>query len=250
MVNNFVLTSPYSPINIEDCIWYHNFEFLSKYPDIVPTYDLGKSSHHFLLPEDMEGKTFLDVGTANGFVSFLMERRGAEVVSLDLGLDGQHDQIPYPDAVDRREDNTGFVKKLHKGYWYAHSYYRSRARVVYASVMQIPDWLEKSDVTFVGSILQHLRDPLGALIEIDRHTRDTLVICEAYYESQEPVIRFQSDPDAPNPQYWTWWVFSSSFLILALKTLGYTNIEVSGPFNLQNLPEGYTVPTITVKGNK
>ncbi len=249
-MNNFVTESPYDPIHINDCIWYHNFEFLREYTDTVPIYDLEMYLDHFLLPEKMQGKTFLDVGTANGFFSFLMEKLGAEVVSLDLGLDGQHDQIPYPASVDRREDNIEFVKKLHKGYWYAHSYFRSRARAVYSSVMQIPDWLEKSDVTFVGSILQHLRDPLGALIEIDLHTRDTLILCEAYYESEEPVMRFQSIPDAPNPQYWTWWIFSPSFLTLALKTLGYKNIEVSGPFNLHNLPEDYLVPTITVKGTK
>ena len=248
MVNSYITKSPYSEIDIKDCIWYHSYEFNRNVEGVVREYGLHPVLNKFLLPENMEGKTFLDIGTASGFFSFEMERRGAEVVSFDLGLDDQPDQIPYPNALDRTKDNREFFEKLHKSYWYAHRYFNSKARVVYGSVMRMPDWLGEFDVTILGSILQHLRDPLGAIIEADRHTNHTLILCEAYYKSKEPVMCFQADPEGSNPQYWTWWKMSSSFLVMVLRTLGYKNIEVCGPFNLYNLRGNYEVPTITIRG--
>lgn len=250
MSESLISTSPYNTINIQDCYWYHYFDFLKNTNGIVWEYDLGSILKKFLLPVDMKGKTFLDIGTANGFFSFEMERRGAEVVSFDMGLDDQPDQIPYSFSPDRTNDNREFMRRLHYGYWYTHDRFHSNANVAYGHINHLPNWLGTFDVTLIGSILQHIRDPLGAIIEADRHTKQTLIISEAYYRSKEPVMRFQASPGDTSPQYWTWWQMSPSFLILALETLGYKNIEMCGPFNLKNYRHGYKVPTVTVKGTK
>jgi len=246
----YITKSPYKNIDIKKCYWYHYFEFHKNVNDVVWEYDLKSVLDKFLLPEDMKEKSFLDIGTANGFFSFEIEKRGAEVVSFDLGLDDPPDQIPYPFSPDRVKDNRDFMMKLHKGYWYAHQYFQSNAKAVYGHVRQMPDWLGTFDVTLIGSILQHIRDPLGVIIEADRHTKHTLIISEAYYPSEEPVIRFQANPADSNPQYWTWWRMSPAFLKLALETLGYKDIELCGPFDLINRRHGYKVPTITIRGKK
>lgn len=250
MSESFITESPYGEYDIHDAYWYHTFDFHSRHPDIVPDYDLRPGVDNFLLPKEMKGKTFLDIGTGNGFFSFTMEKRGATVTSYDLALDGTPDQIPYPHSPDRTNDNREFMRRFHRAYWYAHRQFNSKARVVYGSVMRMPEWLGAADVTILGSILQHLRDPLGAIIEADKHTRSTLIISEAYYNSKEPVMRFQAAPETPNSQYWTWWLMSPSFLVTALKTLGYRDIEVNGPFNIHNRAGNYDVPTVTVKGTK
>ena len=126
----------------------------------------------------------------------------------------------------------------------------SKARVAYGSVMDMPDWLGTYDTVLLGSIAQHLRDPLGAIIQADRYVKESLIICEAYYESDEPVMRLQANPEADEPQYWTWWIMSPSFLVLAMKMLGYRDIEVNGPFDLQHVRDGYPVASVTVKGRK
>jgi hypothetical protein len=250
MEPGFITQCPYGEIALRDPVWYHTYDFHEQAPDIVPEYDFRGMMDEFLLPRDMKGKSFLDIGTASGFFSFEMERRGAEVVSFDLGLDNPTDQIPYPGSPDRTAGTREFNRRFHLGYWYAHRHFRSRARAVYASVMQMPDWLGRYDVVLLGSILQHLRDPLGAIIEADKHVGRTLILCEAYFKSSDPVMRFQACPEDPRPQYWTWWLFSPAFLILALRTLGYQDIEVRGPFNLRNRPGRYLVPTVTVKGTR
>jgi SAM-dependent methyltransferase len=250
MSATFITENPYGDYDIHEGIWYHTFEFHRQHPDILPEYDLRPCLKEFLLPADMKGKSFLDIGTANGFFSFTMEQRGAAVTSYDLGVDDVPDQIPYPGSPDRAEGNRNFIRGFHKAYWYAHRHFKSKARVAYGSVMKMPDWLGQYDVTLLGSILQHLRDPMGALIEADKHTRHTLIVCEAYYKSREPVMRFQANPEAAKPQYWTWWLMSPAFLVTALKSLGYRDIEVNGPFDLNQQPGRYKVPTVTVKGSK
>lgn len=237
-------------IRVEDCEWYHHYDFLKPYPRIRPHYDLAPIVNRFLLPRDMRGRSFLDIGTANGFFSFEMERRGAQVTSFDVDEDEDLDQIPYAGSPDRRAANKEFTRRLHRGYWYAHRHFKSKARVAYGTAMRLPEWLGQYDVTLLGSILQHLRDPFAAIQSADRHTKSTLIICEAHYESREPVLRFQAQPDVPNAQYWTWWLLSTPFLVNSLKVLGYRDIRVEGPFNLDNIQGQYKVPSVTVIGTK
>lgn len=247
---NFLTQSPYSDIKLEDCNWYHDFEFIRGNENIKPHFNLEPIIDNFLLPDDMTGKTFLDIGTGNGFFTFEMEKRGADVVSFDLAVDKKPDGIPYYNVPDRTGHNKEFMKRFQKGYWYSHKYFNSKARAVYGNVMYMPEWLGKYDVTLLGSILQHLRDPLGAIIQADKHTRNSLIICEAFYKSEEPVMRFQAMPDVPNPQYWTWWLISPTVIVSMLKTLGYKEIVVHGPFNMFNIEGQYNVSSFTVKGDK
>lgn len=249
-MNQFITESIYDEIDIKDCHWYHTYEFNRNVEGIVREYDLYEILDNFMLPEEMNGKTFLDIGTGSGFFSFEMERRGAGAVSFDLGLNDQPDQIPYLGSPDRTVDNRHFMERLHKSYWYAHRYFNSKARVVYGSVMQMPGWLGEFDVTFMGSVLQHLQNPLGAIIQADSHTKHTLILSEAYYKSKEPVLRFQGDPESTNPQYWTWWLMSPSFLFSVLKILGYKKIGMSKPFKIHNIAGNYDVQAFTVKGTK
>src|SRR3954452_12230406 len=62
--------------------WYHTIELA---PGVVTP---GQIDHRGVvdrvLPKDLRGRRALDVGTFDGFWAFEMERRGAEVVALDV----------------------------------------------------------------------------------------------------------------------------------------------------------------------
>jgi 2-polyprenyl-3-methyl-5-hydroxy-6-metoxy-1,4-benzoquinol methylase len=63
--------------------WYHTIEF----PDGSATpgqFDHRDLVPHYGLPEDLAGKRALDVGSGNGFWAFELEKRGADVTSLDI----------------------------------------------------------------------------------------------------------------------------------------------------------------------
>jgi tRNA (mo5U34)-methyltransferase len=65
--------------------WWHSFEL----PDgrvIEGVADIAALKHRlsqFPIPENLAGKRVLDIGAWDGWFSFEMERRGAEVTSVD-----------------------------------------------------------------------------------------------------------------------------------------------------------------------
>jgi 2-polyprenyl-3-methyl-5-hydroxy-6-metoxy-1,4-benzoquinol methylase len=66
--------------------WWHSFEL----PDgrvIKGSSDLAGLKNRisqFPIPDDLHGKRVLDVGAWDGWFSFEMERRGAEVLAIDV----------------------------------------------------------------------------------------------------------------------------------------------------------------------
>ena len=74
--------------------WYHTLELA---PGVVTEgmFDLRHQMAGYGLPDRLDGKRVLDVGTWDGFWAFEMERRGAaEVVSLDLDWEKDLDWPP------------------------------------------------------------------------------------------------------------------------------------------------------------
>src|SRR3954453_7595037 len=87
--------------------WYHTIEVL---PGLVTEgwFDLRPFVADYHLPERMDGMRVLDVGTWDGFWAFEMERRGADVVALDVEHESEYDSPPRrrPKA-DEFPDTTG-----------------------------------------------------------------------------------------------------------------------------------------------
>ncbi len=68
---------------VDEIDWYHTQELA---PGLVTPgmFDLRPYVDRYGLPESIAGMRVLDVGTFEGFWAFEMERRGAEVVALDI----------------------------------------------------------------------------------------------------------------------------------------------------------------------
>jgi len=66
---------------------------------------------HYGLPEDMSGMRVLEIGTWDGFWAFEMERRGAEVVALDLDDErgARLAAAPTPQRVPEYKRGRGFA---------------------------------------------------------------------------------------------------------------------------------------------
>jgi hypothetical protein len=64
-------------------IWYHTIDLGNGL--VTPgTYDNRKDLPRFQFPEDMSGMTVLDIGSATGYFAFEFERRGANIISVEL----------------------------------------------------------------------------------------------------------------------------------------------------------------------
>src|SRR5882762_10640795 len=75
--------------------WYHTVELT---PDVTTPgwIDLRDIVDRVGFPARLDGVRALDVGTADGFWAFELERRGASVVAIDS------DESPPPDTTRRR----------------------------------------------------------------------------------------------------------------------------------------------------
>ena len=79
------------PQQVDDpaaCIFYHAMN-LPGIGSVSGDWDLRDTMDEYLGHFDFQGKRCLDIGSASGYLTFEMERRGArEVVSVDLDVEG------------------------------------------------------------------------------------------------------------------------------------------------------------------
>jgi SAM-dependent methyltransferase len=165
------------------------------------------------LPGSFAGKRCLDVGTFDGFWAFSMEQRGAEAVyALDLADGTQADWPPNTRAENEAMSEASGLE-WGSGFKLAHEALGSRVQRVLGNVYDLePGWLGGPvDVVLCGTILQHLRDPVGALERMRGVLKPggELRMIEAYSVALSrrfrsmPVAEFR--PPAPGSQY-TWWL--------------------------------------------
>jgi cephalosporin hydroxylase len=129
------------------------------------------------LPDDLTGRTVLDVGTLNGAVAFEAERRGADrVIAVAV-------EAPEYYGFDRIAGLLG-----------------SRVEYLQAALYELPDLLdEPADIAVLLSGLHHFRHPLLALDALRRATREQALIQSAVGET----TRFhRSDELGGDPTNW------------------------------------------------
>lgn len=136
--------------------WWHSFLFPSGECVIGARSPEDLSSHlaQFQIPADLKGKRVLDIGTWDGWFSFEMERRGAEVVAVDCW------------------DNPSFR--------YAHEQFGSHVQYVVRDIYELtPRDLGYFDIVLFFGVLYHLKHPLLALEKVCALAADVVYI-ESY----------------------------------------------------------------------
>src|SRR4051812_37484330 len=75
--------TPQPVAGVGDCWFYHVMD-LPGAGKVGGQWDLRGQVDEYLGGFDFRGKRVLDVGAASGFLTFEMEKRGADVVSFDM----------------------------------------------------------------------------------------------------------------------------------------------------------------------
>ncbi len=160
--------------------WYHSIELG---PGLVTPglFDLRAIVDRLPWP-DVRGKRCLDVGTADGFLAFELERRGAaEVVAADLVSHEQWDWEMHIGSLGTEYLREVAGPTLSEGFRVAHELLGSSVILEPTSVYELsPDELGQFDIVVCGSLLLHLRDPLRALAAIRS-------VCQGQFLSSEQV---------------------------------------------------------------
>jgi hypothetical protein len=227
-------------------------------------WDLRGRVDAYLGNVDVRNKRVLEIGTANGFLCFEMEKRGAQVVAYDLSENDVWDLVPFGGQVNPEEVHTTqeIIRRINNAWWFAHRVLQSQARMVYGTVYNVPEQIGPVDIATFGSVLLHLRDPFLALQRVGQLTQETIIVTDLIWPltlrpsqvDQMPEIAFYPDPDRDlMDQSQTWWHLSPSLVSRFLKILGFPNIRVS--YHQQKYPgpnngPAQELPLYTVVGQR
>jgi tRNA (mo5U34)-methyltransferase len=163
--------------------WFHNISlrgvqtapehFLGDYPAVK------WRSFASAIPEDLSGKSVLDIGCNGGFYAMEMKRRGAERV---LGIDSDDDYLAQARfAAEVNEFDIEFRRM---------------------NVYDVPQLGEKFDVVLFMGVFYHLRHPLLALDLLHDHVTKDLLVFQSMQRGSKEAPQLQHDY-----QFWNTEIF-------------------------------------------
>ena len=191
--------------------WWHSFEL----PDGtliqgvcgVPT--LKNRIEQFPIPQDLRGKRVLDIGAWDGWFSFEMERRGAEVLAID------------------NWDNPRFHQ--------ARAMLNSRVEYRQMDMYELtPERVGRFDIVLFLGVLYHLKHPLLALERVCALTTelaavDSFILREEHRKGekvdQRPVMEFYETNEFGG-QTDNWVAPSLTCLQAFCRTAGFARVEL------------------------
>lgn len=228
---------------LRDISWYHVLE-LGDGRVTEGWFDLRPHVHRYRLPERMDGMRALDVGTWDGFWAFEMERRGADVVALDV------DDERVLDYPPRRRPKEFSDKPRGEGFRLAKEILDSRVERVNCSIYDAkPEELGTFDVVLCGSVLIHLRDQLLALERIAGLCSGTFISAEEHDRLADlipfAVSRYRADRESDM----VFWLPSVRTWKRMFHTAGFDRVEECGRFKMES-STGFSVPHVVMHAHK
>jgi len=206
--------------------WFHNIDldgvptapdhFLNDYPNVK----WRRFSH--AVPQDLTGKTVLDIGCNAGFYSIEMKQRGADRV-LGIDFDERYlDQARF--AAEVKDQDIEF-------------------RLL--SVYDVAELRERFDIVLFMGLLYHLRHPLLALDLIHEHVARDLLIYQSMQRGSPDIdpVRENYDffeqahfdaPGYPKMHFieheyandWTnWWAPNAACSAAMLRSAGFEVLQ-------------------------
>jgi tRNA (mo5U34)-methyltransferase len=187
--------------------WYHSIELPGG--EVIPGHQsiklLKTRLSQFPIPEDLRGKRVLDIGAWDGWFSFEMERRGAQVVALDA---------------------TRNPKLL-----LARDLLNSKVEYVNADISRVSAKdLGHFDIVLFLGVLYHLKHPLLALENVCEMT-DEMACLESYVIddgrdlSAPPILEFYEGTELRG-QFDNWCGPNTSCLLAMARAAGFASVKL------------------------
>jgi len=176
--------------------------------------DTSRKLADIRMPEDLSGRTVLDIGAWDGFFSFEAERRGAKRVLATDSFCWSGDAWGKKDGFDLARDVLG-----------------SRVESRLIDVMDLaPANVGVFDVVLFLGVLYHLRYPLLALETVSNVTGNLLILETEVdrIDLRHPVLAFYPGTELNNDPT-NWWAPNPAGLLSLLRSVGFGRIDVVRP---------------------
>lgn len=217
---------PVEGVSEENCRFYHAFDF----PDgssVKGDWDLRGRAEDYLGKVVVTGKRVLDLGAASGFMSFEMEKMGANVVSADVASAVQYTKVPYYDEPESKLAGAeAGLKRMKNSYWFAREKYSAQTSVYHGDLFNLPSQIGRFDIGFIGQILIHNRDPIGLIQAVAELTDDILIIAEGMHNDSKPFATIVPTLELEGKfRPHGWFRFSTGALNQLLNCMGFDVIH-------------------------
>ena len=212
--------------------WYHTIELS---PSLITPgwFDTRPALASVRLPDRLDDRRCLDVGTFDGFWAFEMERRGArEVVAIDI-LDPRQWDWPYgsDDAIVRE---MATMKAAGTGFELAAEVLKSSVQRLELSVYDLdPTVVGQFDFVYVGSLLLHLRDPVRALERVRSVTTGEMLLVDAVDPELARVFPRRPVASLDGIGRPWWWRPNPAALCQMVSVAGFTVVDGPRRFYMQ-----------------
>jgi SAM-dependent methyltransferase len=211
----------------ESCDFYHTMD-MPGFGLVKGIWDLRGYVDQYLGQMAFAGTRVLEIGPASGFLTIEMEKRGANVVAIEIPDEAEWDFVPYPASVmdPVYEPRRRHMARIKDSWWLTHAAHRSRAKIVYTDVYRLPDALGSFDIATMGLVLLHCHSPLQ-IIEQCAKRANSLIITDFYHPDLEgrPICKLIPAPD--NRVWDSWWSFSTDIIIQLLRVMGFSSVRFS-----------------------
>ena len=242
--------------NLHNYYWYHTID-LGNNLTTPGCYDYRSSFPLFQFPTDMTGMRILDVGSATGFFSFAFEKRGAEVLSVEVPSLYELDVFPgeninqtlteikammYNHSAFTNEQNERLFREkspeeiyfllLDGPFQFCSKVLKSQVKRCYSNIYDLS--LEKTggmsfDLVFIGDVLLHTLYPLKALATVASLCKGKLIISQCLpsnFDSVPAMVYVGGDQPGQDAVSW-FWPNLACFEQL-LKKLGFQEVSLVG----------------------
>ncbi len=182
-------------------------------------YDMLKVLDQYKIPENLDGKTVLDVGPGTGFFSFEFAKRGANVLAID-------------------KYDKGWNKKLAKIMGPNVKFRKFDINDLDASFGQF-------DIVFCSHLLQHVPDIFGCIKKIKSVTKEKAIIATQLTYNLEldkipGAMEFYGLKYYESPvksDYLSYWLITSSAFKKMAETAGFNYVEEVSKFSFPSEPD-------------
>lgn len=166
------------------------------------------------LPDDMSGKSVLDIGAWDGFFSFEAERRGASRV---LAIDNFY----------RLEKEGKHLESGTRGFEIAKEILASNVEYKIMDVLELsPDAVGIFNIVLFLGVFYHLKYPLLALEKIASVTKELMILeshFENKYKGRSVAIFYEKDEINKDPT--NWWGANQACLEAMVRSVGFARVK-------------------------
>jgi SAM-dependent methyltransferase len=215
--------------------WYHSYYFDNGFA-VRGDYDIGRNIHEYGFSDDMKGLTVLDIGTGGGWFAVYFAQKGARVTALDVRGTSDYDvrggrqgselyppiesEKPVPDHVGP-DGRPIYFSRVSRSLWIMKDLLGVPITYVNSRIYDVRPELfdgQTFDLVFVGALLLHLRDPIGALMAARTVCRERLIATSPTVQDgngQEPWMKLVPATDGawwlPNEACFRQWFLDAGF---------------------------------------